>query len=153
MFNASMTTRPKAAPPSPWTVSTATPTMASAVQPPIINYPTTAQQTALNVNALSGAWGNWFAQVFGPIANYYTPERGGVQQAQYDSRNWATLFQQMSGRPATTEDIPTVFNGYRQWALANNQQVSLAGLMEFTRQTMMWRPRPNPLSYVRPGEI
>lgn len=141
--------RPRPAPPPMWTPPVATPPLAAAPQPPVINYPGAAQQQALNAQNLSGAWGNWFASVFGPLATYYTPERGGPAQAQYDFRNWQALFTQVFGRPPDASDFAEVLGSYRQYAVTRGEPATLRGLYEFTARMYQPRPRLPPISYMR----
>jgi hypothetical protein len=121
--------------------------------PGIVNYPTTAQQTALNQLGMSGVWGNWFSQIFGPLANYYTPARGGTQQSNTDYRSWQALYSDLAGRPATDADISNTFGQYQQWVAANQQVPTLAGFFDFTR-ALVGRPAPpTPVVYSRMGNI
>lgn len=123
------------------------------VMPGTVNYPTAAQQTALNQLGMSGVWGNWFSQIFGPLANYYTPARGGTAQATADYRSWANAFADVAGRPATDADVSRIFKEYQTWVVANQQVPTLAGLFDFTR-TLVGRPvQPTPVVYSRMGNI
>lgn len=135
--------------PPAWAGPTGTPVVGTLPAPPVVNYPTAAQQQALNAQSLPGAWGNWFSSVYGALDKYYTPERGGPAQAQYDFANWRNLFAQLVGRPPTAEDFAGVLGGYREWALANNRAVTLSGLYEWMRQVYGERPRPPLVSYAR----
>ena len=133
----------------PVSVATATPTLGAIRQPTVVNYPTAAQQTALNQQNLPGAWGNWFASTFGPLATYYTPERGGPTQAQWDYRNWQSLFSQLFGRPPTPDDFAEIFDAYRQQALTTGTPATLAGFFAWMQRTYGQMPRPPMTSYVR----
>ena len=142
------------APPPAWVPPTA-PIAATPVpvMPGTVNYPTPVQQTALNQLGMSGVWGNWFSQLFGPLANFYTPARGGTAQATADYRSWSNLFADAAGRPATDADISRVFGEYQHWVVANQQVPTLAGLLDFTR-TLIGRPaQPAPVVYSRFGNI
>ena len=143
-------------PPAPpaWTPPTGViPPVAPANVPPIVNYPTPAQQTALNAKGLSGTWSNWFSSVFGPLDQYYTPARGGEAQALTDYRQWQAVWQDVAGRPATDLDVANVTGQYRQWLLANRKVASLADFYDFTRQLVGQQKVPTPTVYSRIGNI
>ena len=141
--------RPRPTPAPLWVAPAGRPALAAVPQPPVINYPTPAQQMSLNQMSLPGAWGNWFASVYGPLAEYYTPERGAPTQAQYDYAGWRNVFAQTFGRPPTPDVFAGVLDSYRQWALTRNQPVTFAGLLDFTTRMYSMPPRPPMVSFLR----
>ena len=124
----------------------------TAPRPPITNYPTAAQQTALNAQSMPGAWGNWFAQTVEPLATYYTPERGGEQQATRDWYNFSTYWQQRTGRPITTEDMQRFFVGFQDYASKLGRPAQLPDIYDYAGRTLAEPARPPLVSYLKVGE-
>jgi hypothetical protein len=92
--------------------------------------------------------------VFGPIQNYYTPQRGGAQQAQQDYYSLTNSWSQAAGQPLSSEAFPGVFGSYGRYATTNQQAPSMSGLLGYVNQSMLSRPpAPPPTSYLKVGEI
>jgi len=122
-------------------------------RPPTTNYPTVAQQTALNEKNMPGAWANWFAQVIQPLATYYTPEQGGEAQATRDWYNFGNYWLQQTGRPLTTEDMQRFMVGFQGYANRLGRQPLLSDIYDYAGRVLAEQVRPPLVSYLKIGEF
>lgn len=122
-------------------------------RPPITHYPTAAQQAALNAQNMPGAWGNWFAQTVAPLADYYTPERGGAPQAARDWQNFSYYWQQRTGRPITAEDLSRFMVGFQGYASQLGRPALLADIYDYAAQALAAPVKPPLVSYLKVGEF
>jgi hypothetical protein len=98
-----------------------------------------------------------FESVFGPMANYYTPERGGVLQAQNDFSSLGSSWNYTAKQPLTQDSVDRLFGafgGIARGQTARGLTPTMSGLFNYVA-SMLAAPsqQQQNVSYLQTSEL
>jgi len=94
-----------------------------------------------------------FVRTFGRFPEYYTPARGGEDQAQKDYYNLVNFWESRTGRQPTPDEIGKLMANFPSWRNIAGRTPQFGDLMDYASTTMRKGPTPPQLSYLYMGEM
>ncbi len=108
---------------------------------------------AATAEGLPVVYQTWFESIFGPVATYYTPERGGVGQAYKDYQSLQYLWQSLTGTLPTIEQLNGILLIVKQYLGTLERTPGFTDVLDYVRWLGRPKGNPPPVSYLNVGEL
>ena len=98
-------------------------------------------------------YATWFESIFGPVATYYTLERGGVGQAYKDYQSLMYLWQSLTGSLPTMEQLNGMLTIIKQRLNVLGRAPTFDDVLDYVKFLASPKGNPPAVSYLRVGEV
>jgi len=109
--------------------------------------------TTTTTEGLPVVYATWFESLFGSLATYYTPERGGMGQAYKDYQSLMYLWQSLTGSLPTIEQLNGMLSVIGQRLRVLGRAPTFDDVLDYVKYLASPRGNPPAVSYLRVGEV